>query len=360
MPNLFSGHGMDAMLLDVGKRKVGPGQPCFFIAEAGVNHNGSIDIAERLIDAAVDAGADAVKFQTFKAGGLATPDAPKASYQQRTTCAGESQFEMLRRLELTLDNHRHLIDYCERRGIEFLSTPFEEASAVLLVGLGVPALKIPSGEVTNLPFLAHVARLGLPLIVSTGMCDLGEVEAAVETIVAEGNDSLLLLHCVSNYPACPGHFKFVAMATMQAAFGVPCGYSDHTLGNEVSLAAVALGACVIEKHFTLDRAMPGPDHEASLEPGELKELVQGIRVVESALGSGRKKPAASERDTAVAIRKSLVAAQDIAAGQTFTEELIAVKRPGTGLPPGMKGHVIGRIAAEHIPAGALLDWGKVA
>lgn len=351
---------MSPKSLNLGTRTVGPGQRCFVIAEAGVNHNGDIAIAEQLIDSAADAGADAVKFQTFKAARLATPDAPKAAYQHRTTDANESQFDMLLRLELSAEDHHRLLAYSARRGVVFLSTPFEEESADFLNELGVPAMKIPSGEVTNLPFLAHVARMGRPLIVSTGMCDLGEVESAVETIRDHGNSDLVLLHCVSNYPADPADVNLRAMQTMQTAFGVPCGYSDHTMGIEVSLAAVALGACVLEKHFTLDRGMTGPDHEASLEPGELATLIRGIRTVESALGDGRKRAAANEADTAATIRKSLVAAQDIAAGVTVTEADVDIKRPGTGLPPVMKSYFVGRTATHHIPAGTLLDWEKVA
>ena len=351
---------MNAKSLNLGTHRVGPDQRCFVIAEAGVNHNGDITMAEQLIDAAADAGADAVKFQTFKAVRLATPDAPKAAYQHRTTDAAESQFDMLLRLELSAEDHYRLVDHSARRGVIFLSTPFEEGSADFLNELGVPALKIPSGEVTNLPFLAHVARMGRPLIVSTGMCDLGEVETAVETIRAQGNNELVLLHCVSNYPADPADVNLRAMQTMQTAFGVPCGYSDHTMGIEVGLAAVAMGACVLEKHFTLDRGLSGPDHEASLEPDALATLIRGVRTVEAALGGGCKRAVPNEKETAATIRKSLVAAQDIATGETVTEAHVEIKRPGTGLPPVMKSYFVGRIATQHIPAGTLLDWEKVA
>lgn len=335
-------------------RQIGSGQPCFIIAEAGVNHNGDPELARQLIDVAKTAGADAVKFQLFRADRLASAAAPKAGYQVRTTGGGESQLEMLRRLELPLEAHRALWDYCRARGMLFLSSPFDEDSADWLDALGVAAFKIPSGELTNLPFLAHVARKGKSLIVSTGMATLAEVEAAVRTIDAAGNRDVVLLHCVSNYPANPAEANLRAMQTMAEAFGLPVGYSDHTPGIEVALAAVALGACVIEKHFTLDRTLPGPDHRVSLEPQELVALVRGIRTVEAALGHGRKEPAPSEADTAAVARKSLVAAKDIAKGSTVTADSIAIKRPGTGLPPAVLDHLLGRTAIREIPADTLL------
>ena len=335
-------------------REIGPGQPCFIIAEAGVNHNGSLEMARQLVDAAARAGADAVKFQTFKAEKVIAPQAPKAAYQLQTTGTGESQLDMVKRLELSFDAFRELYVYCQDKGIRFMSTPFHEESVDFLDELNVAVFKVPSGEITNLPFLAHVARKGKPMIVSTGMSNLGEVEAAVRTIEETGNHDLVLLHCVSNYPADPADVNLRAMQTMAAAFGVPIGYSDHTLGIEVALAAVALGACVIEKHFTLDRSLPGPDHRASLVPNELFTLVRAIRTVEMALGHGRKEPAASEANTAAVTRRSLVAARDIRAGTTLTEELIAIKRPGTGLPPATRPYLIGRTARTTIPVGTLL------
>ena len=341
--------------LTVASRSIGPGHPCFIIAEAGVNHNGSLEMALQLVDVAAQAGADAIKFQTFQAEKLVSSQAPKADYQLQTTDAGESQLAMLQRLELSFDAFRELFAYCRTRGILFLSTPFDDESANFLDDLGVAAFKIPSGEVTNLPFLTHVARKGKPLIVSTGMAYLGEVETAVRTIGATGNQALVLLHCVSNYPADPADINLRAMATMGAAFAVPVGYSDHTMGDEVALAAVALGACVIEKHFTLDRTLPGPDHGASLEPEELGHLIQGIRRVESALGHGRKEPVASEINTASVARKSLVAEHEIGVGTQLTDRHIGIKRPGNGLPPMMLPYVLGRTARVHIPAGAVLS-----
>lgn len=336
-------------------RQIGPGQPCFIIAEAGVNHNGDVEMAHRLVDVAVQAKADAVKFQSFKAGRVVVPDAPKADYQLQITDRAESQLEMLRRLELSPEVHRALMDYCRKKGILFLSTPFDEESADFLNGIGMPAYKVPSGEITNLPFIAHIASKQKPMIASTGMSSLDEVEAAVRAIRGVGNEELILLHCVSSYPAAPADANLRAMHTMAAKFNLPVGYSDHTLGIEVALAAVALGACVIEKHFTLDRNLPGPDHRASLEPNELVALVRGIRVVEAAMGHGRKEPVPCEASTSAVARKSLVAARDIPAGTTLTEELIAIKRPGTGLPPAMLSQVVGRIARRDIAAGSLLN-----
>ncbi|MBI5568748.1 MAG: N-acetylneuraminate synthase [Desulfomonile tiedjei] len=340
----------------LGRFAIGPGMPCFIIAEAGVNHNGNLETALRLIDAAVDAGVDAVKFQTFKTERVMSRFAPKAQYQVRTTGEDESQFDMVKRLELSLDDHRQLMAYCRERDILFLSTPFDKESADALEELGVPAFKIPSGEITYLEFVEHIARKRKPLLVSTGMANLGEVEAAVNAAKRAGNEHLVLLHCVSNYPADPRDSNLRAMSCMAEAFKVPIGYSDHTLGIEVALAAVALGACVIEKHFTLDRSMPGPDHGVSLEPDELIDLVQGIRKVEQALGHGRKEPAASEAEIARVARKSLVAARDIPAGTVLTDEMVAVKRPGTGLAPALKPCVLGRTTRWEIAEGDVLGW----
>ena len=333
---------------------MGHSRPCFIIAEAGVNHDGSVETARRLVDVAVKAGVDAVKFQTFKAERLATRDAPKAGYQMQATDINESQFEMLRRLELSREAHLELFDYSRRIGVLFLSTPFDEESADLLEEIGVPAFKIPSGELTNLPFLIHVARKGRPMIVSTGMSSLDEVKAAVQAVEQAGNTNVVLLHCISAYPANPADVNLRAMHTMASAFNVPVGYSDHTLGIEVALAAVALGACVIEKHFTLDRSLPGPDHRASLEPHELSALVRGIRIVEKALGHARKEPSASETNTAAVARKSLVAKRDIRTGSRLTDEMITLRRPGTGLPPAMRTRIVGRKATQDIPAGTVL------
>lgn len=342
--------------ISLGEKGVGSGHPCFVIAEAGVNHNGDLALARRLIEVAAESGADAVKFQSFRAEKLATRSAPKAAYQLGGTEPAESQYEMLRRLELTPEAHRALIEHCQASGILFLSTPFDESSADLLEDLGVPAYKLPSGEVTNTPMLAHVARKGKPILLSTGMSYLSEVEVAVRAIRDAADVPLVLLHCVSNYPADVADVNLRAMETMRRAFGVPVGYSDHTEGEAVTLAAVALGASVIEKHFTLDRDLPGPDHRASLEPAELASLIRGVRAVEDALGHGRKEPAFSEAGTAAVARKSLVAAVDLVAGAVLRREDIAMMRPGTGLAPALVDQVVGRRMVRDLAAGDLLTW----
>jgi N-acetylneuraminate synthase len=346
--------------LDIAGRLVGPGRPCYVIAEAGVNHNGSVELALELVAAAAAAGADAVKFQSFVAEEVVTPAAPKAAYQRQTTDAGQSQLDMIKALELAPAAHRAVLERCHALGVTFLSTPFDLPSLELLLALGVPALKVPSGEVTNLPFLARVGAAGLPVILSTGMADLEEVDGAVRVLKGAGCPGLALLQCVSSYPADSADVNLRAMATLAQAFGLPVGYFDHTLGIEVPLAAVALGACVLEKHFTLDRALPGPDHQASATPEELKALVAGVRKIEAALGHGRKEPAASEADTRDVARRSLVAARDIPAGATLSEAMIAIRRPGTGIGPALLGGVLGRVARREIKAGSLLAWGDLA
>jgi N,N'-diacetyllegionaminate synthase len=345
---------MDCMVIPLWQKVIDPAQT-FIIAEAGVNHNGSPAMAKRLVDAAAKAGTDAVKFQTFNARRLASAKAPKAQYQLRTTDARESQMEMLARLELSCESHRELQEYCKRQDIVFLSSPFDEGSSDFLENLGVELFKIPSGEITNIPFLSHIARKGLPIILSTGMATLSEVETAVRTLEKERNSNIVLLHCVSNYPAQPSDVNLRAMITMKETFQIPVGYSDHTEGIEVAIAAVALGARVIEKHFTLDRDLPGPDHRASLEPDELKTLVQSIRRVEASMGTGRKEPAPSEAESARAARKSIVAARDIPAGTILTEDDVAVRRPGTGLPPSLYSYIVGRTLRYAILEGTLIS-----
>jgi N,N'-diacetyllegionaminate synthase len=341
-------------VIDIAGIKIGTQQRCFIIAEAGVNHNGDLDLARRLIDVAKDSGADAVKFQTYKTEAGMTPNAPKAEYQMVTTDTSESQFEMLKQLELTPEAHRELQEYCVERGILFLSSIFDEESAELLEKLDVPSFKIPSGEITNLPLLRYTASKGRPMILSTGMSDLDEVRAAVQAIQETGNQDLILLHCVSAYPAPPEDINLRAMRTLEDAFDLPIGFSDHTLGVDIAVAAVAMGACVIEKHFTLDRTMPGPDHQASLTPNELHELVRSIRNIETAMGDGRKEIAPSEVDTAVVSRKSVVAVRNISAGITITGDHVGLKSPATGLPPSMMDRVIGRTTAFDIPEDTLI------
>ena len=339
----------------INNRVIGRRQPCYIIAEAGVNHGGSLEQALRLVNAAADAGADAVKFQSFTAERLVGASAPKAEYQKTSAAPAESQLDMLRRLELSVADHRRLVEQSRKRGIEFLSTPFDEVWADILGGLGVPAFKIGSGELTNLPFLSYVAAKRKPLIISTGMAELGEVEQAVATIRAAGANEIILLQCTSAYPAAPETINLRAMATLRRRFGVWTGLSDHTTGIEVAIGAAALGAVVIEKHFTLDRALPGPDHRMSLEPAELAAMIYAIRNVEKALGNGMKTRSANETETAQVARRSLVAARDIGAGEMLDANAVAIKRPGTGLPASMLDSILGLRAKTAIPQGMLLS-----
>jgi len=325
------------------------------IAEAGVNHNGELDLARQLVDVAAAAGADAVKFQTFRAARLVTAAAPKAAYQAAQDTAPESQLEMLQRLEMPASWYPELIARCEKAGLVFLSTPFEEESADALAALGMAAFKVPSGELTNLPFLAHLARIGRPMIVSTGMSVLDEVDAALETIRRAGDPPVVLLHCVSRYPTPIDDANVRAMVTLAHAFDVPVGYSDHTEGIEASLAAVALGAVVVEKHFTIDRELPGPDHQASLEPAGLSDMVRHLRLVERSLGTGEKRPTVLERETAAVARKSLVLVRAVPAGHRLHGEDLAIRRPGTGMPPSASAMVVGRRVARALPADHLLS-----
>ena len=316
------------------------------IAEAGVNHNGDLAMAKRLIDAAAVAGADIVKFQTFSADRLVTRRAPKAAYQVEATDAGETQHAMIVRLELTREMHETLIAHCRSRGIRFLSSAFDLESVDLLVDLGLDCFKIPSGEITNLPYLRHVGRHGKPLILSTGMSDLGEIGTALEALERAGTprERITVLHCNTEYPTPMADVNLRAMLSIRDAFGVAVGYSDHTPGMEVAVAAVALGAAVIEKHLTLDRNLPGPDHKASLEPAELASMIAAIRNIEQALGDGCKRTSASEAKNKPVARKSLVAARAIHAGELFCEANVAVKRPGTGVSPMRWDEVMGRKA----------------
>jgi N,N'-diacetyllegionaminate synthase len=340
--------------VELAGKRIGRGNPCFVIAEAGVNHNGDIGLARELVRLAGQAGADAIKFQTFSAERLVTASAPKAAYQAAHTDPQESQREMLKRLELGADEHQLLMSDCRREGILFLSSAFDEDSADLLDNLGVAAYKVPSGEITNLPYLRHLARKGHCLIVSTGMSTLDEVSEAVAAIRGTAEVPLVLLHCVSLYPAPAAGSNLQAMETLRRAFDVPVGYSDHSEGVAVALAAVALGADIIEKHFTTDRTLPGPDHAASLEPDEFQALVEGIRAVGTALGDGIKRPLREESETAAVARKSVVAASDIPAGVVIVREMLALKRPGTGIAPGKLEWVVGRKARTAIAAGSLI------
>lgn len=332
----------------------------FIIAEAGVNHNGSLDMALQLVDAAKQSGADAVKFQSFKADQLATRSAHKAAYQERTTSQAESQFDMLKRLELDRAAHERILRHCEDRGIQFLSSPFDLPSIDLLAEMNLPVYKVPSGELTNEPYLRKIGAKGKPVILSTGMATLGEVEEAINTLRAAGAGQLTLLHCVTEYPAPYAEVNLRAMHTLKLAFGLPVGYSDHTPGIEVSIAAAALGAEMIEKHFTLDRSLPGPDHAASLEPGELKAMVTAIRNVEAALGTGIKAPAPCEIPNISVARKSLVAASSLPAGHKLQEQDLNIKRPGNGLAPKLMPALVGRTLRVAVEQDALIRWDDLA
>ncbi|OYX42516.1 MAG: N-acetylneuraminate synthase [Rhodobacterales bacterium 32-67-9] len=315
---------------------------CYVIAEIGVNHNGDEALAKKLIDVAAAAGADAVKFQTFYADELVTRSASKAAYQIANTENDNSQYQMLKSLELDDGTYIRLNDHCAERGIEFLSTPFSERAADLLERIGVGAYKVSSGDLTHLPLLRHIARKGRPIILSSGMAVLSEIEDALTAIYEEGNLQVSVLHCVSNYPAAPTDCNLAAIQTIAQAFGVPVGWSDHTMGEAISLAAVARGASIIEKHITLDRAMSGPDHKASMEPAEFKVFVANIRAVESSIGDGRKLPTEQERETAKLGRRSLVTARALQAGEELTALDLVILRPGTGIPPRYLPYVIGR------------------
>lgn len=316
----------------------------FIIAEAGVNHNGCIETAKKMIDVAVDAGVDAVKFQTFRAEYVVCRNAEKAKYQMETTEAEETQFHMLQKLELTEQMHKELMKYCVGKGIMFLSTPFDLPSIEMLTNLGLQIWKIPSGEITNLPYLRKIAVQRKKVFLSTGMSSMDEVNAAVEVLRDNGTIDITLLHCNSQYPTMASDVNLMAMVKMGEETGLPVGYSDHTLGIEIPIAAVALGAKVIEKHFTLSRNMEGPDHKASLEPKELKCMVEGIRKIELALGDGVKQASPSEGDNLKVVRKSIVVACDIKIGEYFTERNLTVKRPGTGISPMCWDRVIGTMA----------------
>lgn len=327
----------------------------YIIAEAGVNHNGDVNIAKQLVDAAAEAGVDAVKFQTFKTENLVCKDAKKAEYQTETTDKTESQFDMLKKLELTLDMHRELIDYCKKKKVTFLSTPFDMESIDLLEQLEMEVYKIPSGEITNLPYLRKIGSLGKKVILSTGMSTIQEVQDAVKVLRESGSEDISVLHCNTQYPTPMEDVNLNVIQTMREALGVPVGYSDHTQGIEVPIAATALGATIIEKHFTLDRGMEGPDHKASLEPEELKKMVQAIRNIEKALGKKEKIPTESEKDNIPIVRKSIVAKVQIKEGEIFRESNITTKRPGTGLSPMLWDKVIGQKASRDFQADEMIE-----
>ena len=327
------------------------------IAEAGVNHNGDIDLAKKLVDVAVGAGADLIKFQTFKASDLVTQYARKADYQIKTTSKNQSQFEMLKQLELTEEMHESLILYCKKKNIEFFSSGFDKQSLNYLHSLNFNKFKVPSGELTNLPYLRHIGNFGKPLILSTGMATINEIEDALKVLEEVGmlRENITVLHCNTEYPTPMEDVNLKAMCTIRDSLKVNVGYSDHTLGTEVAVAAVALGATLIEKHLTLDRNMLGPDHKASLEPEEFSVMVRSIRNIEKSLGNGIKKPSQSEIKNRVIARKSLVALKPIKNGEVFTTENITVKRPGNGISPMFWDKIIGKVAIRNFKTDELIE-----
>ena len=327
----------------------------FIIAEAGVNHNGNLEIARELVNEAAKAGVDAVKFQTFKAENIVCKNAAKAEYQKEATDAEQSQLEMLKKLELTEEMHRELVVYCKEKGVLFLSTPFDVDSVDYLSGIGMEIMKIPSGEITNYPYLKRIAQTGKKVILSTGMSGMDEVKATIAVLREYGSKDISVLHCNTEYPTPFSDVNLKAMLTLRDELGVEVGYSDHTLGIEIPIAAVAMGAQIIEKHFTLDKSMEGPDHRASLEPQELREMVRAIRNVEMAIGTGDKQPSKSEQKNIAIARKSIVAKRRIEKGQIFTEENLTTKRPGTGISPMKWNEVIGTVAARSYEEDELIE-----
>jgi len=347
------------MMISIGNKKIGEGEPCFIIAEAGVNHNGDLERAKKLIDAAQEAGADAVKFQTFDAENLVTRNARKADYQKKNDSATTTQFQMLKNLEFSETDFKILSIHAKKRGIVFLSTAFDEGSVELLFHLGVPAFKIPSGEITNFPLIEKIAVGEKPVILSSGMSTMVEVKEAVSFLQEKGCREIIILHCTSSYPAPLESVNLRVMDTLKEEFALPIGYSDHTAGILVPVAAVARGACVIEKHITLDRTLPGPDHAASLEPDEFKQMVSSIQDTESALGDGKKQLQSCETQIRDIVRKSIVAAKKIPPGIRITEDMLAIKRPGTGIEPKYLNRLVGKSMICGIKKDTIITWDMV-
>lgn len=343
----------------IGNRLVGDGAPIFIVAEAGVNHNGDIGLAKRLIDAAKDAGADAVKFQVFKAENVVTKNAEKAKYQTKNTDENKSQLAMLKQLELDDENFRELYTYAKKNNIVFLSSAFDKESVDLLTDLRVSAFKIASGEITNFPLLKYIAEKKKPVILSTGMSTMDEIEDALKVIRENGTNDIILLHCITNYPVKKEETNLRVIETLRQRFKLPVGFSDHTFGITIAIAAAVLGAVLIEKHFTLDRSLRGPDHKASLEPNELKEMIRAIRDVEKALGDGVKKPTKEEERIKNAVRRSIVAKVTIPKGAAITEDMLDFKRPGIGLEPKHLNKIIGMKAKKHIKPDELVTLDKL-
>jgi N-acetylneuraminate synthase/N,N'-diacetyllegionaminate synthase len=338
-------------------REIGENEPCFIIAEAGVNHDGDIEKAKKMIDVAVEANADVIKFQTFTGEKLASKDAFLATYHKKGAVSeNETLKQLLKRLELNFDQHKELFNYARKKGIMFMSTPFDEESADFLVDLGVNIIKVASFDVTHLPLLKHIAEKQLPIILSTGLSTMGEIEDAVKTIKESGNDKLILLHCISHYPIEAKDSNLRVINTLKQAFQVPVGYSDHTKGIEISLASVAMGACVLEKHFTLDPNAWGVDHDASISPDELKKLVEGVRNIEVAFGSSVREIPEIEKEIRKVHRVSIVSKVDIPKGTIITKDMLAIKKPGTGIPPKNIDLIIGKVSKVDIEADRLIKW----
>jgi N,N'-diacetyllegionaminate synthase len=340
--------------IQIRDRSIGDGHPCFVIAEAGVNHNGKLELAQRLVDAATEAGADAIKFQTFKASEVISAVAPKADYQKITTGSEESQLEMVRRFEMSEAMTKAVAEYATRRKILFLSTGFDEGSVNLLDELKVPAFKVGSGDVTTLPLLEVIGSKRKPVILSTGMSYMEEIEVAVGILCSSGCPAVALLHCVSNYPADARSANLKAIQTLKDKFKTPVGFSDHSLGNELAIGAVALGANIIEKHITLDNTLPGPDHRASLTPDAFCNMVSAIRLIETACGDGVKRPTEEEENVRTVARRSIVAASAIPRGTILTREMLAFKRPGTGIAPAEWRSIVGKRTLRDIGADGLI------
>jgi N-acetylneuraminate synthase len=341
--------------IKIGKKFVGEGQPVFIIAEAGVNHNGSLDLAKKMVDIAKNAGTDAVKFQTFKAEDIVTGNAKMADYQKKNTGKNESQLEMVKKFELSYDDFFELKKYCDLKGIIFLSTPHTDAATDFLKHL-MPAYKIASGDATNIPFLQKISKNKKPIILSTGMTNMAEVKAAIKAIKGCGNNKIVVLHCTTNYPCPIEEINLRAISTLEKELNLPVGYSDHTDNIFVPIMAVAMGAQILEKHFTIDKNLPGPDHKASLEPKELKEMVENIRKAEKIMGSPIKKPTESEKKIMKIVRKSIVAKKDILSGQKINGSMLIIKRPGNGIEPKYISKIIGKKAKINIRKDQLIGW----
>ncbi|MHB8163399.1 MAG: N-acetylneuraminate synthase [Methanoregula sp.] len=346
-------------MITIGTKKIGDGCSCFIIAEAGVNHNGDFFLAKKLIDAASESGADAIKFQTFSAKDLVTASAEKADYQKKNDSSSKTQIDMLKNLELSRNSFKKLSEYAKTKDIIFLSTAFDQDSIDLLTQLQVPAFKIPSGEITNFPYLENIAQKRKPVILSTGMSTMEEVREAVDCLQQNGCRDIILLHCTTSYPAPLDSVNLKVLETLRDTFHLPVGYSDHTEGIIVPLAAVARGACIIEKHVTLDKHLPGPDHAASLEPDEFKEMVMAIRKIDLILGTGEKAPHTCEKNNRTLVRRSIVASHDIPKGTSLSESMLALKRPGTGIEPKALKNFIGKTTKQNIKRDTLISWDMV-